>query len=121
MTLDPTKLHIESHTPPIWEQEEDFSQIMSDQLRHAPWLAISILAHLIGGFVLYFALDNPHDLSGKKVIQMEDQEKEDEIRQLDIAELLEESCALDRPIGVRAAMPQDPPRRSPEAGRVTAS
>ncbi len=81
MTIDPTKLHIESHTPPIWEQEEDFSQVMSDQLRHAPWLAISILAHLIGGFILYFALDNPRNLRGEKSIQMENEEKEDEIEE----------------------------------------
>ncbi len=46
------------------------------------------------------------------------EDKEDDIRQLDIAELLEESCALDRPVGVRAAMPHDPPRRSPDAGRL---
>ncbi len=46
-------------------------------------------------------------------------EKEEEIRLMDVAELLEESCALDRPIGIRAAMPQDPPRRSPAAGQVT--
>jgi hypothetical protein len=30
-------------------------------------------------------------------------------------ELLEESCALDKPVGVRAAMPQDPPRAAPAA------
>jgi hypothetical protein len=41
--------------------------------------------------------------------------KEDEVRQLDVVELLEESCALDKPIGVRAAMPQDPPRAAPAA------
>jgi Fe-S oxidoreductase len=41
--------------------------------------------------------------------------KEEEIRQLDVVELLEESCALDKPFGVRAAMPQDPPRAAPAA------
>ncbi|MFO0587744.1 MAG: (Fe-S)-binding protein [Polyangiaceae bacterium] len=41
--------------------------------------------------------------------------KEDEIRQLDVVELLEESCALDKVWGVRAAMPQDPPRAAPAA------
>lgn len=51
---------------------------------------------------------------------LKDQNKEEEIRQLDVAELLEESCALDRPIGVRAAMPQDPPMRSPAAGHQPA-
>ena len=45
-------------------------------------------------------------------------EQEDEVKVADIAELLEESCALDRPVGRRAAMPQDPPRRSPAAGQV---
>jgi Fe-S oxidoreductase len=41
--------------------------------------------------------------------------KEEEVRQLDVVELLEESCALDKPFGVRAAMPQDPPRAAPAA------
>ncbi|HEY4118622.1 MAG TPA: heterodisulfide reductase-related iron-sulfur binding cluster, partial [Byssovorax sp.] len=41
--------------------------------------------------------------------------KDEEIRQLDVVELLEESCALDKPFGVRAAMPQDPPRLAPAA------
>jgi Fe-S oxidoreductase len=46
---------------------------------------------------------------------LKSQSLEDSIRQLDVAELLEESCALDQPIGVRAAMPQDPPRAAPSA------
>ncbi len=46
---------------------------------------------------------------------LKDQSKEESIRQLDVAELLEESCSLDRPMGVRAAMPQDPPRAAPAA------
>ena len=41
--------------------------------------------------------------------------REEDIRQLDVVELLEESCALDKPFGVRAAMPQDPPRAAPAA------
>jgi Fe-S oxidoreductase len=41
--------------------------------------------------------------------------REDEVRQLDVVEMLEESCALDKPFGVRAAMPQDPPRAAPAA------
>jgi Fe-S oxidoreductase len=41
--------------------------------------------------------------------------KEEEVRQLDVVEMLEEACALDKPIGVRAAMPQDPPRAAPAA------
>lgn len=52
---------------------------------------------------------------------LKDQSKEEEIRQLDVVELLEESCALDRPVGVRAAMPQDPPRAAPAAREAGAS
>jgi Fe-S oxidoreductase len=40
---------------------------------------------------------------------------EEQIAQLDVAELLERSCALDEPLGVRAAMPKDPPRVAPAA------
>jgi Fe-S oxidoreductase len=46
--------------------------------------------------------------------------KEEEIRQMDVVELLEESCALDKPWGVRAAMPQDPPRAAPAAREANA-
>ena len=46
---------------------------------------------------------------------LKDQNQEENVRQLDVVELLEESCALDRPVGVRAAMPQDPPRAAPAA------
>ena len=49
---------------------------------------------------------------------LKSQSLETEIRQLDVAELLEESCALDQPVGVRAAMPQDPPRAAPSAAQV---
>jgi len=47
--------------------------------------------------------------------------KEDEVRQLDVVELLEESCALDQVFGVRAAMPQDPPRAAPDARGASAN
>jgi Fe-S oxidoreductase len=40
---------------------------------------------------------------------------EEHVTQLDVAELLERSCALDEPLGVRAAMPKDPPRVAPAA------
>ncbi|MCA8957402.1 MAG: hypothetical protein KDC87_15105, partial [Planctomycetes bacterium] len=82
MSLDPTKFHIESHTPPIWEQEpEDFSQIMSDQLKHAPWLFISILAHVIFGLLLYLMMDEVRTLKQEKVLQMEIPEKEEEVEE----------------------------------------
>lgn len=52
---------------------------------------------------------------------LKDQNREETVRQLDVIELLEESCALDRPVGIRAAMPQDPPRAAPAARGAGAS
>ena len=52
---------------------------------------------------------------------LKDQQAEEQVRQLDVAELLEESCALDRPVGRRAAMPQDPPRAAPAARGAAAN
>jgi Fe-S oxidoreductase len=46
---------------------------------------------------------------------LKSQNMEERVAQMDVAELLEKSCALDEPIGVRAAMPQDPPRVAPSA------
>jgi Fe-S oxidoreductase len=46
---------------------------------------------------------------------LKSQSMEDKVAQMDVAELLEKSCALDEPIGIRAAMPQDPPRVAPSA------
>ena len=51
--VDPTKFHIETNTPPIWEQSESFQDLMADQLRHAPWLMLSIALHGIVGLVLW--------------------------------------------------------------------
>ena len=46
---------------------------------------------------------------------LKSQSMEEKVAQMDVAELLERSCALDEPIGIRAAMPQDPPRIAPAA------
>jgi hypothetical protein len=58
MSIDPTKFHVETHTPPIWEREETFQEIMAEQLRHAPWLMLSIGLHLVVGLLLWLM---PHD------------------------------------------------------------
>ncbi|KYF80953.1 iron-sulfur protein [Sorangium cellulosum] len=47
---------------------------------------------------------------------LKDQSKEDSIRQLDVVELLEESCALDRPAGSRAAASQEAAETAAPAG-----
>src|SRR5262249_21295427 len=51
---------------------------------------------------------------------LKDQNKEEVVRQLDVAELLDEAGALDRLVGVRAAMPRDPRRAAPAARQADA-
>ncbi len=50
--IDPTKIKVESHTAPFYEQEETFQDIMAEQLRHAPWLLLSIVIHGIAILIL---------------------------------------------------------------------
>ena len=45
MVLDPTRINVVSHTAPAWEQDETFQDLMAEQLRHAPWLLLSIAIH----------------------------------------------------------------------------
>ena len=52
MVIDPTKIHIESHHPAIWEEEQSFQELMAEQLRHAPWLVLSIVIHAVAVFIL---------------------------------------------------------------------
>jgi len=45
--LDPTKIHVQSNAVPIWESEVTFQDMMAEQMRHAPWLALSIVLHIV--------------------------------------------------------------------------
>ena len=81
MTLDPTKIRIESHQPPIWEREESFQDIMNEQLKHAPWLGLSILIHVIA-LLLMIMLIPPTDVKDPKlVIQAQPEEEEEDIEE----------------------------------------
>ena len=51
--LDPTLLKVESHSVPAWEQEVTFQEVMAEQLRHAPWLMLSVGIHAVGILLLY--------------------------------------------------------------------
>ena len=52
MPIDPRQIKIESHTPAIWEEEQSFQELMAEQLRHAPWLVLSIVIHAVAVFIL---------------------------------------------------------------------
>ena len=41
--IDPTKFHVEASHPAHHEQEHSFQELMAEQLRHAPWLMLSLV------------------------------------------------------------------------------
>ena len=47
MSADYSNVHIESHLPKPWEQEQSFNDVLYDWMHRAPWLAISAAAHLL--------------------------------------------------------------------------
>ena len=44
---DFSDIHIESSLPKPWEEEVTFNDILYDWMTRAPWLAISLGAHLV--------------------------------------------------------------------------
>lgn len=76
--IDPTKIKIESHTAPIWEQEQSFNELMADQLSHAPWLLLSILIHAIA-IAIFWMIPPDNSNKDKKAITMAQEEPPEEI------------------------------------------
>ncbi len=81
MTLDPTKITIESHQPAIWEREESFQDIMNEQLKHAPWLGLSILIHVIALLLLIVLIPPTGGKDPSLIIQTLPVEEEEEIEE----------------------------------------
>jgi hypothetical protein len=67
--IDPTRFHVETTTPPIWEQEQGFDDIMAEQLRHTPWLGLSVLLHGIG-VVLLLLMPSERAVTEERVVHM---------------------------------------------------
>lgn len=80
--VDPTKLHVESHSQPIWEQEQSFQEIMAEQLKHAPWLLLSIVIH---GIVILIFLMMPTEYiqPEEQVISMKPEKEEEKIEEIE--------------------------------------
>ncbi|MBL8749432.1 MAG: terpene cyclase/mutase family protein [Planctomycetes bacterium] len=54
--LDPTQIHVESHALPAWEHDASFHDTMAEQLRRAPWLALSASAHALAALLLWLLI-----------------------------------------------------------------
>ena len=76
VTLDPTKIQVQSNAAPSWEQEVSFEQMMADRLRQAPWLILSVALHalLLGVIILL----NPGDGGKKNKLQVQMDIKDEE-------------------------------------------
>ncbi len=77
--FDPTRIHLESHSARIWEQEETFQDVMAEQLRHAPWLAISIAFHALVFGILFMIKVHGRPKTEATVMQMQKQEDVEDI------------------------------------------
>ncbi|MHC4078102.1 MAG: hypothetical protein ACYST0_06635 [Planctomycetota bacterium] len=81
MTLDPTKIHVESHTVPIWEREETFQDLMNEQLKHAPWLGLSILIHAVALLLLFLLIPDNRGLDSNLILNATPEVEEEEIEE----------------------------------------
>ena len=74
--IDPTKLHVDSKVPPIWEQEPaSFQELMAEQIRHAPWLILSAVVHVVVLLLGYVLM--PAESKAVEEIKVEMQMKEE--------------------------------------------
>ncbi|MEM7201226.1 MAG: prenyltransferase/squalene oxidase repeat-containing protein [Planctomycetota bacterium] len=80
MTIDPSKYHVESHTVPIWQEEQSFQEIMAEQLRHAPWLLLSIVIHGIA-VVLLLLIQTEAPVNTDNVLKMQQEKPPEEIEE----------------------------------------
>ena len=99
-SIDPTKFEIETSMPPMWEREETFQEIMADQLRHAPWLMLSIVLHaLIVLLILLIPVKKidppPPPLAVKPPEVVEEIEEEEEQEEEVEEEVVEEEVVVE--------------------------
>ena len=80
MAIDPTKIHVESHSVPIWEQEESFQEVLAAQLKNAPWLGLSLLLHGLVALIVASIPPSPPKLE-QKAAQMEMPKPEEKIEE----------------------------------------
>jgi hypothetical protein len=77
--LDPTKIKVQSNAVPIWETEVTFQDMMAEQLRHAPWLMLSLAIHVVAvliAWVLFPAEEKKKPTNKVEMAQQEQQQVE---------------------------------------------
>ncbi|GAC1351841.1 MAG: hypothetical protein NVSMB1_08770 [Polyangiales bacterium] len=122
----------------IYDPPRQILQMIGGQLLEASWSRSKGLCCGAGGAQMWMEEKGTERVNKRRTLQLletgsktiasacpfcmtmltdglKDLNQEEEVRQMDVAELLEQACDLDKPIGRRAAMPQDPPRAAPSA------
>jgi Fe-S oxidoreductase len=125
----------------VYDAPREILQAIGGQLLEAEWSRSKGLCCGAGGAQMFMEEKGTERVNKKRTLQLletgsktiasacpfcmtmltdglKDLNVEEEIRQMDVAELLEQACALDEPIGRPAAMPQDPPRAAPSAAQL---
>ncbi len=97
MSIDPSSYRVESHTPPIWDSSPTFQEMMADQLRHAPWLLLSVLIHGVVIFVLLLIPAAPPSTTDESV-KMEQPKPPEEIPEEEEPEPEPEPETPDEPV-----------------------
>ena len=111
--VDPTRYHVDSTTPPLREKEESFHELMADQLRHAPWLMLSIVIHAL---ILVFVMLIPRtrQTETERVVQLAPPERIEDIPEE------EEPQEVPEPEATEPVL-QDPEITDPVTDEVTES
>lgn len=74
MSIDPTKIQIHASRNPLLDNDPSFQELMGDQIKHAPWLFLSILVHLIA-FLIFWLIPAERTLLVEKKIEMAKQQE----------------------------------------------
>ena len=75
--LDPTRIHVDSNMERPWEHHEGFGDVMAEQLRHAPWLGISILVHAVVGLILWQIKADEKPTFDQAAMQVQQEQQEE--------------------------------------------
>ena len=70
--VDPTRFHVHADRGPLHTHDASFQELMAEQLRHAPWVAISLVLHAVVLLALYL-MPTPKPVEQGPVLAMQPQ------------------------------------------------
>jgi hypothetical protein len=98
MPIDPNKFHVESRHPPIWQEQPTFQELMAEQLRHAPWLLLSILIHGIAVLIIMMIPSSTKLVEDQSVKMQQEKPPEEIVEEEEPEEEPEEETPEEEPV-----------------------